>query len=132
MEVIDKLGLIIIENRKVLYARSRGKGLFFNLGGKREAGESDIDALAREVREEASVDIDPGSVRHLSTFEAQAHGKPEGTTVRLACFLARYTGTLAPAAEVEELAWFTSADLERTTVTGQMVLAWLKERDFID
>ena len=75
--VIDKLAWIHIEDGRVLGARSRGKDVYFIPGGKREAGESDEEALVREVREELSVTLDASSLRPLGVFEAQAHGQAE-------------------------------------------------------
>ena len=51
-KVIDKLVWVLIKDGKLLAVRSKGKELFYLPGGKREIGESDVDALAREIQEE--------------------------------------------------------------------------------
>lgn len=130
--IIDKLAWVEIQDRKVLYARSRGKELFYNPGGKREEGESDVQALARELKEELDIELDQKRAQYLNTFRAQAHGKPEGTFVEIKCYTGAYEGELKPSAEIEELAWFTSKDREKTSITGQLILDWLKEMDFIE
>ena len=132
MPPIDKLACITFRGRAVLYARTADKELFYNPGGKREAGETDAQALAREIREEVSVELVPETIEYLNTFTAQAHGKPVGTNVEIKCYTAQYTGDMKPAGEIEELAWFTSADRDRTSVTGQLILDWLKSQDLID
>ncbi|EOD16240.1 hypothetical protein EMIHUDRAFT_464297 [Emiliania huxleyi CCMP1516] len=130
---IDKLALVLVRDRKQLVARSRGKTAFFTPGGKREAGESDEAALRRECREELSVELIDGTIEPYGVFQAQAHGKPEGTMVRMTCFTAEYDGTLAANDEVEELRWIASdcprADL---SVTSLMILDDLKAKDLID
>ncbi|EOD03960.1 hypothetical protein EMIHUDRAFT_466333 [Emiliania huxleyi CCMP1516] len=130
---IDKLALVLVRDRKQLVARSRGKTAFFTPGGKREAGESDEAALRRECREELSVELIDGTIEPYGVFQAQAHGKPEGTMVRMTCFTAEYDGTLAANDEVEELRWIASdcprADL---SVTSLMILHDLKAKDLID
>mmetsp|Transcript_22937 Transcript_22937/g.72768 ORF Transcript_22937/g.72768 Transcript_22937/m.72768 type:complete len:137 (-) Transcript_22937:463-873(-) len=130
---IDKLALVLVRDRKQLVARSRGKTAFFTPGGKREAGESDEAALRRECREELSVELIDGTIEPYGVFQAQAHGKPEGTMVRMTCFTADYDGTLTANDEVEELRWIASdcprADL---SVTGLMILDDLKAKDLID
>ena len=78
---IDKLALIVVENRKQLVARSRGKRAFFTPGGKRKPGESDEDALVRECKEELTIDLQRETIVPFGVFEAQAHGKPAGTVV---------------------------------------------------
>lgn len=129
---IDKLTWIAIKDRRVLFARSKGKDAFYTPGGKREAGETDEQALLREVKEELTVELLPDTVRYLNTFSAQAHGKSEGVLVSIRCYTGEYVGELQPAAEIDELAWFSSEDGARTSDTGRLAIAWLKERDLID
>ena len=132
MSYIDKLAWVHIKkDGKILMTRSRGKNVWYIGGGKREQGESDESALTREVEEEFTVHLIPESIRHLGTFEAQAHGKPEGTIVRMTCYTGEYAGTLAPAAEIEELAWFAYGDRERTAPVDKSIFDWLKERNMI-
>ena len=132
MPVIDKVAWILIKDRKVLYARSRGKNLFFNLGGKREGKETNEEALIREIKEELDVNLIFDTIQYIETFSAQASGKSEGTLVEIKCYRADYEGTLIPSSEIEELAWFTSNDMNRTSLTGQLILKYLKENNFID
>ena len=132
MAVIDKLAWIHIEDRKLLCARSRGKDAWFLPGGKREAGESDAAALIREIREELGVELRPGTLAPLRTFEAQAHGQPEGVMVRMTCYTGEYDGTLQAAAEIDELAWLGSGDREKLSLVGQIILDWLHEDGQID
>jgi 8-oxo-dGTP pyrophosphatase MutT (NUDIX family) len=131
-KIIDKIGWLLVKDHKVLVVRSRGKYTFYTPGGKRESGESDEQALVREIREELGVELAPETIRYLETFEAQAHGKPEGVNVSIKNYSAEYSGTLTPTSEIEELAWFTSADTERTSPTGQLSLEWLKKQGLID
>lgn len=133
MTYIDKLALILVRNRQQLVARSRGKMVFFTPGGKREPGESDIQALRRECKEELTVDLIPGTIQPYGTFSAEAFGKPKGTMVRMSCFIADYEGTLTPNEEVEELAWIQSdCPDEKLTITGKMILKDLKDKNLID
>lgn len=131
MSFIDKLAWVRIENRRLLCARSRAKDAYFLPGGKREAGESDEEALLREVREELSVDLRRDSIRPLHVFEAQAHGRPEGVIVRMTCFTADYNGELRPDAEIEEIAWLGYADRARVSLVGQLIMDWLRERGML-
>ncbi len=132
MPLIDKLAWIHIKDRKALFARSFGKEVFYTPGGKREVGESDIDALTREISEELGVDLVRDSLKPLHIFEGPAHGKLEGHQVRLTCYTGDYVGELKPNSEIEEFVWLGSADTEHTTVTGTLVLEWLKEQGMID
>ena len=118
---IDKIAWLRLEDGKVLSARSRGKDAYYLPGGKREPGESDLEVLVREVREELDVAIVPGSVGYAGTFQAQAHGQPAGVTVRMTCYTADYQGTLAPSREVAELAWLGYADRGRVSPVDQVI-----------
>jgi len=124
--MIDKLAWIHIKDGRMLAARSRGKDAYFLPGGKRESGESDEQALMREVREELTVALE--DMRPAGIFEAQAHGRDEGVTVRMTCFTADYSGELRPAAEIEEIAWLTYADRDRVSLVGRQIMDWLHER----
>ncbi|MDV3194626.1 MAG: NUDIX domain-containing protein [Candidatus Phytoplasma australasiaticum] len=84
--VVDKVAWIRIENGLILSTLSAGKDVYYLPGGKREPGESDIETLVREVREELSVDVVTDTAVHLGTFQAQAHGLAEGSIVQMACY----------------------------------------------
>jgi 8-oxo-dGTP diphosphatase len=121
MTPIDKIAWIRLENGKILSTRSRGKDVYYIPGGKREPGETDIQALVREIREELDVAIAPGSATHAGTFQAQAHGHATGTDVRMTCYTADYQGTLTPSSEVDELIWLTYADRGQVSPVDQLI-----------
>ncbi|SRR5258708_7157956 len=129
---IDKLALIDLKDRKVLITRSYNKDTWYIPGGKRDAGESDEQALIREVKEELNVDINPSIISHYGTFEAQAHDKPEGTSVRMTCYQAKYSGKLTPSAEVEKMNWFDYSKKNLTSPVDHLIFDDLKAKDLID
>lgn len=55
--IVDVVAWICIRDRQVLCARTTGKDAFYFPGGKREKGESDWEALRREVQEELNVSL---------------------------------------------------------------------------
>ena len=132
MSKIDKMAWLLINDRQVLGARSRGKAVCYLPGGKREEGESDQQALIREIREELAVDLVPASLQYAGVFEAQADGEPAGTRVRMTCYFADFTGTVAAAAEVEEVTWLTCADKAACSANARQVLDWLKAEGRIE
>ncbi|HEY5745025.1 MAG TPA: NUDIX domain-containing protein [Chryseolinea sp.] len=131
MKVIDKLAWIELKDKQILSTRSFGKDKYYIPGGKREAGESDVDALCREIREELSVQLDVATIDFVGVFEAQAHGQPEGTTVRMTCYRASYSGTLATAAEIEEMRWLRFGDKDKVAPVDILIFDFLKERDLM-
>ncbi|KHO47584.1 MAG: NUDIX hydrolase [archaeon GW2011_AR5] len=131
---IDKLAWILIKDRKVLSTISKGKDTYYIPGGKREKGETDGQALIREIKEELSVDIIPPTIKLYGTFMAQAHGKAEGVIVKMTCYTAEFEGEMKPSAEVERIVWITSgdADSERSSPVDRLILADLKTKNLID
>ncbi len=133
MDFVDKLAWIHIKDRKILCTQSKGKNTWYIPGGKREAGETDHQALVREVKEELTVDLIPESIKYLNTFQAQAHGKPDGVLVQMTCYQADYTGKLAPSAEIEKLAFLTSdTDPAFLSPVDRIIFTFLKEKNLID
>lgn len=132
MDTIDKLAWLHIQERKVLFVRSKGKDTFYVPGGKRELEETDQQALIREVKEELDVEVVPETITYVHTFKAQAHGKPEGVMVQITYYKADFNRTLNPTSEIEELGWLTSKDMDMTPIAGQLILQWLQEQGFID
>lgn len=100
--------------------------------GKRETGETDQQALVREIKEELEVELVAETLEYYGTFMAQAHGKPEGVMVRIACYTGEFKGEPRPSTEIAELVWITSHDGALTTETGRLILGDLKNRDLID
>lgn len=128
---IDKLAFIELRDGKILETRSKGKDKWYIPGGKREAGESDVQALVREIKEELMVDVLPDTMELYGVFEAQAHGKPEGTMVRMTCYTAKYQGQLTPSTEVEELAWFDYSKRNNVSLVDQLIFDNLKEKELL-
>lgn len=130
--VIDKIAWIYISEGKVLGARSKGKETYYFPGGKREPGETDNDTLIREIEEELSVRIIPETISPFGIFEAPAHGKPDGVSVKMTCMTADFTGELQPASEIEELAWLTYTDREKVSAASQIIFDQLYQKKLID
>ena len=116
--MIDTVAWVHLENGRILCARPRGKDVFYIPGGKREGAESDLETLRREISEELTVALLPGTERHVGTYQA---GAPGGLLVRMSCYAAGYTGTLAASSEIDELAWFGYADRPRVPPVDQLL-----------
>jgi len=129
---IDKLAYIYLKDKKILVTLSKGKDTWYIPGGKREAGESDQQALIREVKEELIIDLEPETIKHYGTFEAQAHGKPEGTIVRMTCYTADFIGELTPAAEIEKLDFFDYSQKAKTSPVDHLIFDDLKTKGLIN
>lgn len=130
--IIDKVALLLVRDRRLLCARSIGNLVWYLPGGKREPGESDGQALAREMREELAVELIAGTLVFAGEFEAQADGRPDGTRVRSRCYFGAVEGIPAPAAEIEALAWMRHRDGVQGSQTLRLVLDHLLAARLID
>ncbi len=131
-EIIDKLAWIHIVDKKILSTRSKGKEKYYIPGGKREVGESDTDALVREIREELSVDLDISTLEYIRIFEAPADGKAAGITVRMTCYSGDYSGVLKPDSEIAEMVWLNYRDRDKIAAVDKLIFDYLKEREELD
>jgi 8-oxo-dGTP diphosphatase len=105
--VIDIVTAVIRDEAgRMLVVRKRGTAIFMKPGGKREPGEDDLTALARELDEEIGCRLTDATL--LGAFEAPAANEP-GFTVRSSTYLAQVEGDIATRAEIEELAWIDPA-----------------------
>ena len=123
--VVRKVALLhFTDQGKVLFARTRGQALAYTVGGKVKEGETDEEALIREVKEETGVDLIPESIRFYFLFQGPCHGYVEGTLLKMLCFTADFIGTPTPCGEIEQLVELDESDIGkgRTTVMGDAIL----------
>jgi 8-oxo-dGTP diphosphatase len=101
----------LVRNRKndILLIRHHKRGWELPQG-RVEEGENLIEALCREVREEAGVEIEPGPLGAVWSLVS----RPPAI---IFTFLGRYrSGTLEPSGDSLEAGWFTEADaMEKVT-----------------
>jgi len=128
---IDKLAWLLVVDGKLLVARSRNKSLYYLPGGKRELGESDQQALSREINEELSVNLVSNSIHYAGTFHAIADGQGDSVTVKLTCYFAEFEGELKASAEIAEINWLAYQDKALCSDGAIQVFEWLKQQQKI-
>lgn len=131
-KMIDKLAWIELKNKSILSTKSFGKDKYYIPGGKRESGETDEQALIREINEELSVTIDSKTLRYMGTFEAQAHSHAEGIIVKMTCYSGEYSGELKASAEIEEMKWLTYADKDIISEVDKLIFDRLYDDNLLD
>jgi 8-oxo-dGTP diphosphatase len=105
--IVEVVGAVIRDpGGRLLTVRKRGTARFMLPGGKREPGEDDPTALARELIEELGVRLISADL--LGRFEAPAANEP-GATVRSSAYRVTVHGDIAIRAEIEELLWIDPA-----------------------
>jgi 8-oxo-dGTP diphosphatase len=105
--ILDGVGRVLLARRAV----DPGAGLWDLIGGFIDEGEDPLDALQREVREELSVDVEPGE--YLGAYPDRYGG--DGVYTLNFYWAARLTGGAIQLdeSELEEVAWFAPEELPR-------------------
>jgi 8-oxo-dGTP diphosphatase len=109
---------------RVLLVRKRGTRAFMQPGGKRDPGEDDVTALARELDEELGCRAVPDSFAPLGTFECQAANEMD-RQVHAAVYAVQVTGSITARAEIDEITWIDPAsppDIPLAPLTRDHVL----------
>ncbi|MCX6820147.1 MAG: NUDIX domain-containing protein [Candidatus Adlerbacteria bacterium] len=132
---IHKASGVLIQGRKFLIVRQIGKKFFVAPGGRVEVGEIVIDALKRELKEELTIDVDISDLEEFGTFYAPAIGEENKYLQSDVFLVTKWSGTIAPASEIEEIMWVNSVlppDIELGSIFHHDVLPKLKELGLID
>lgn len=106
--LVEEQGRILLVKR----GREPNKGLWSLPGGSIELGETATEALVREVREETSLEVEPGEVIGVRDVIGV------GFHYVVITFRARVIGgELAAGSDAEDAAWFTSAQIADISTT---------------
>ncbi|MBT9267622.1 NUDIX domain-containing protein [Pseudomonas sp. MG-9] len=120
--------LLLDPEGQTLLVRKRGTTAFMQPGGKIEAHELPVHALARELEEELGLVIDPAQASFLGQFSAPAANEP-GCVVQADIFQVTIDTDVAPAAEIEEVIWIdpaTDAGLVLAPLTRDLILPFYR------
>ena len=121
--------VLIGPDGRTLLVRKRGTQAFMQPGGKIDAHEQPIEALARELEEELALKIDPVRATYLGHFCAPAVNEP-GFEVQAELFLLHIDADVAPAAEIEEVQWIDprgDGGLTLAPLTGEVILPFYRQ-----
>jgi len=120
--------LLLNAQGQTLLVRKRGTTAFMQPGGKIEAHELPVHALARELEEELGLQIDPPQATFLNSFSAPAANEP-GFIVHAEIFQLTIDCDVCPAAEIEEVIWIdpaTDPALELAPLTREHILPFYR------
>jgi 8-oxo-dGTP diphosphatase len=108
----DKVGLLAVRDGKILLCRKKlGTSLLILPGGCREPGESALNCLSRELREELGEVVASG-VELVGVYTDRAAGSETAhpKTVRIELYRGELIGEPVASSEIGELVWFGERD----------------------
>lgn len=122
MRVIDCVGAVIRDAQGRLLLIRRGhepsRGLWSLPGGRIEDGETDEQAVVREIAEETGLTVTPGRL----VGGIRRPGAAPGTEYDIRDYAADVTGgTLVPGDDADDACWATPADLARLPLTDGLL-----------
>jgi 8-oxo-dGTP diphosphatase len=120
---IPCVGAVITDERGRLLLIKRGHepaaGLWSLPGGRIEPGETDAEALVREMREETGLEVEPGPL-----LGAVQRPSGDGDVLDIRDYIATVTGgTLIPGDDAADARWVSAAELESLAITEGLVEA---------
>lgn len=133
MDMIHKAAAIAFKDNQFLMIRKRGKDILTSLGGKLEPGETEDQALHREIMEEAG--IEARVIEKLGDFESKAAF--DDAMLRLSVYHVELLGEpiLQPEDEVEEFIWvgsdYQERDIKLTSIITDKVIPLCQERGLL-
>jgi putative protease len=105
----NKIGLIALRGGRLLLCRKkRSTGLLILPGGCLEPGESPLQCLARELREELG-EVAATGFQYVGAYTDQAAGDP-AKTVHIELYRGELQGAPVASSEIAELVWFGELD----------------------
>lgn len=132
--MIDKVGGIVIKDKKVLVVRKKTKENFLEFiipGGKRESGETDLETLQREMQEEVNLKIIKteylGEYRDIAIFE--------NIPIAMKVYLCEVEGEINVQNEIKEFCWidknYKAKGIKVGSILEKFVLPQLIKRELI-
>ncbi|MDV3350312.1 NUDIX domain-containing protein [Leptolyngbyaceae cyanobacterium CCMR0082] len=102
--VLHVVAYAVVENQQLLTVRKKNTHKFMFPGGKFQPGENAKAAIQREVREELSCEIAPGTIELLGKYVTTAANEAD-TELVATVFQGDLIGTPTASNEIVELQW---------------------------
>lgn len=115
-------GLLVINNNKLLLAFSKNKKAWYLPGGKIDAGETSIQSIQREIKEELNIDLNTDLLKFYCHITAIAYGEENNMLMEQDCFIYEHNEEITPANEIEAVKYFDLQTYQKEPVQVEGVL----------
>jgi 8-oxo-dGTP pyrophosphatase MutT (NUDIX family) len=135
MNILKTAGLLVVKDRKLLLAFSNNKKAFYLPGGKCDPGESSVESLRREIKEELNLHLEEHELQYYTHISAPAFGELPAIMMEQDCYLHEMNQIPNPGEEIGEIQYFDSQtySFQPSQVPGViMIMQQLKKDDLID
>ena len=118
MSYYSKIALLTLnaDKTKLLVVANSETSHFLMPGGQIEQGETDLECLHREIREELDCDIDETSLQFIGEYSGFSATNPD-RDVDIKLYLGNLIGDPVPSSEIKFLEWIGVADSENELVS---------------
>lgn len=130
-------GILVVSDRKILTVREFGKSYFALPGGSKKDGETILETLNREIREELSIEIN-FPLDHYVETELSGKGENEIIHFNLYQVDPKYiVSSMKIGEDIEEYKWINNIIVDHEQVEvghllEQIILPDLKSKNLID
>ncbi len=107
MEAKTRIAAIIIQDGKMLLQKGRGYDELWTPGGKVDGNETDLECLARELKEELKVTFISGTF--FKEYQTVSFYNPDQPLIERA-YIVTIEGAPIPSAEIESVIWYSKED----------------------
>lgn len=112
------VGCVIVKDNQILLQKRTDNGKWATHGGSMELGETFLDCLNRELKEELNIKVINPKVINIYTGEDMHYTYPNGDEVYMVCtvyLVEEYTGNMkVDNKEVSEVKWFDIDKMPRS------------------
>jgi 8-oxo-dGTP diphosphatase len=105
-----RIAAMVIQNGKLLLLKGKNHKELWTPGGKIDEGETDLQCLARELKEEIGVELVRADF--FKTYVGKSFYNPEKTTEQR-IYITSIKGEIKPDAEIESFIWLSKEDFEK-------------------
>ena len=119
------VGLLIIQDGRLLLAYSKNKNCFYLPGGKVDPGETPESALCREIAEELNVNLEEQDYQYYTHISAPAFGEEENVIMEQDCYLLTRSVDPQASAEIGEIRYFSLGEYKKEEAQAPGVIAIL-------